>query len=254
MRLYLWPHRLLYIGPGLDTGMHRHHAAQICWGLDGPLRLRMGPQGDWQQQDGFYVPPDRSHEFDALATTAAILYLEAECAEFAALEARIDGDLGFAETGHVSPPVEALRGLARTGGSIEAADAICLTWLGLDRAENQRREHDPRIGAALTAIRARIDQPVRLLALARAMKVSPSWLSHRFAEETGVPLRRYVVWQRLRLAVELVLKGGSLTEAAHAVGFSDSAHLSRAFRQTFGIAPSSLFGRRDQLEIQFADR
>jgi len=38
------------------------------------------------------------------------------------------------------------------------------------------------------------------------------------------------------------LEGASLTEAAHAAGFFDSAHFSRTFRQTFGFAPSTVLG------------
>lgn len=34
--------------------------------------------------------------------------------------------------------------------------------------------------------------------------------------------------------------GSSLTEAAHAAGFADSAHFSRTFRRMFGVAPASL--------------
>jgi AraC-like DNA-binding protein len=34
--------------------------------------------------------------------------------------------------------------------------------------------------------------------------------------------------------------GASLTEAAHAAGFSDSAHLSRTFRRMFGVSAASL--------------
>ncbi len=253
MRLYLWPHRLLYIGPGVDAGMHRHHAAQICSGLDGLLRMRMGPQAEWQERSAFYVPPDRPHEFNAAGTTTAILYLESECAELAALQARIDRTVWSGEPDPVFRAAEGLRGLALAGGSIDTVASICLAWLGLDHADQQHRKYDPRIVAALGLIRAQLDQPVRLATLAHALKVSPSWLSHRFAAETGVPLRRYVVWQRLRLAVESVLRGCSWTEAAHAVGFSDSAHLSRSFRETFGIAPSSLFKRRDQLSIEFSD-
>lgn len=68
-----------------------------------------------------------------------------------------------------------------------------------------------------------------------------------------MPIRRYVLWQRLRAAVELALKGATLTDAAHAAGMSDSAHLSRTFREMFGVAPSFLFEHRDQPAVTFEE-
>ena len=68
IRLYLWPHRLLYLGPGMDAGVHNHHAAQLCVGLDGPLRLRSAADMKWDENQGFYIPPDEPHEFIATAT------------------------------------------------------------------------------------------------------------------------------------------------------------------------------------------
>lgn len=149
------------------------------------------------------------------------------------------------------PAAAGLATLAAEGGTIDEADAICRAWLGLGSVNASGRGRDARIVRALQVLQSAIDRPVRLQSLANQLNVSPSWLSHRFVEETGVPLRRYVVWTRLRRAVESVLQGASWTEAAHAVGFSDSAHLSRSFRDNFGIAPSSLIGRRDQISVCF---
>lgn len=252
IRLYLWPHRLLFLGPGMEAGLHRHHAAQLCLGLDGPLRLRGRKDASWEEHRGFYVPPDEPHEFMATATCTAIVYVEAESDEFAALQARMKG---AALTGFTDPlprTVETLQQLTALGGSVLQADAVCLEWLGLAKAGQQRRTLDSRIGDCLALIRARLDQPIRLSSLAGALNMSPSWLSHQFTEQVGMPLRRYVLWQRLWRAVESALKGGTLTESAHAAGFSDSAHLSRTFRKNFGVAPSFLFGRRHQVAACFA--
>lgn len=145
-----------------------------------------------------------------------------------------------------------LRRLIAVGGTVEEADALCLSLLGLKIGQEQRAAFDPRIVQCLSVIRARLDQPLLLAELAAALNVSESWLVHRFTDEVGVPIRRYVLWQRLWRAVE-ALKGATLTEAAHAAGLSDSAHLSRTFRETFGVAPSFLFEHRDQLAVCFAD-
>ena len=63
-----------------------------------------------------------------------------------------------------------------------------------------------------------------------------------------VPSNR--LWLRLRRAVELLASAGSLTEAAHDAGFSDSAHLSRTFRKMFGVKPSLLLAARSFIHVE----
>ncbi|SDU66877.1 AraC-type DNA-binding protein [Pseudomonas mandelii] len=75
--------------------------------------------------------------------------------------------------------------------------------------------------------------------MAALVHLSPTRFSHWFVEQTGVPLRSYVKWLRLTQALQHMAQGGRLTEAAHAAGFSDSAHFSRTFRMLLGIDPSS---------------
>ena len=89
---------------------------------------------------------------------------------------------------------------------------------------------DPIISEACEYIRQHLNRPITLAELARAVHRSPSRLAHRFREATGVPVRRFILWRRLRAAAESAMRGSSLTEAAHAAGFADSAHLSRTFR------------------------
>lgn len=76
--------------------------------------------------------------------------------------------------------------------------------------------------------------------VAARVGVSTSRLTHLFTEQVGIPLRRYVLWLRLRIAITRVYAGDDLTDAAHAAGFADSAHLSRTCRDMFGLAPSAL--------------
>ena len=80
----------------------------------------------------------------------------------------------------------------------------------------------------------------RLTALAARAGLSPSRFLHLFKAETGVPLRRYRIWNRMGAAIRASGEGASLTEAAHAAGFASSAHFSSAFRDMFGMMPSDL--------------
>ncbi|GAA3166468.1 hypothetical protein GCM10020001_109770 [Nonomuraea salmonea] len=49
-----------------------------------------------------------------------------------------------------------------------------------------------------------------------------------------------MLWMRLRLALYALADGATLTDAAHAAGFSDAPHLSRTIRRMMGDAPSVL--------------
>jgi methylphosphotriester-DNA--protein-cysteine methyltransferase len=51
-------------------------------------------------------------------------------------------------------------------------------------------------------------------------------------------LRQYVLWRRFVSVWEHRMNGASLSTAAHAAGFADSAHLTRTSRRMIGIPPS----------------
>jgi ribosome-associated protein len=76
-----------------------------------------------------------------------------------------------------------------------------------------------------------LDQPVRLRDAATLVGLSPGRTRHLFVQHTGLPFRTWLLWHRLVRALEGWSDGDSLTEAAHAAGFADSAHLSRTFRR-----------------------
>src|SRR5688572_5764016 len=74
--------------------------------------------------------------------------------------------------------------------------------------------------------------------LARELRLSYTGTSHYFSREVGLPLRSYQLWLKYMNASELRLKGGTLTEIAHAAGFADSSHLCRSWQASYGLSPS----------------
>src|SRR5690606_20335290 len=62
------------------------------------------------------------------------------------------------------------------------------------------RPADPRVVKAIDAMLRRLDRPIVLAEIAAAAHLSPSRFRHLFVAETGVPFRRYVLWQRLQHA------------------------------------------------------
>ena len=104
----------------------------------------------------------------------------------------------------------------------------------------------PRVKRVLRQLREQLGaaDELSLETLARTAGLSPSRFMHVFTESVGVPLRPYVLWLRLQRACGELMRGASVTEAAHSAGFSDAAHMTRTFRRMLGTTPSELVRRR----------
>ena len=71
--------------------------------------------------------------------------------------------------------------------------------------------------------------------VAHLLALSEGRFLHLFKAQMGIAWRPYLLWRRLLCAVQLLRHGNSATQAAYKAGFADSAHLSRTFKQNFGI-------------------
>jgi AraC-like DNA-binding protein len=243
-QLYVWPQRLLLLAPAYVSHRHRHHAAQITLGLDGPVVFKT-PQTGLHSADLLLIPPDIPHAHPAFGASA-MLFLEPESIEWAHFPDR--GNCGLVPLSFD----HRLRSFALCAAAGDAVAAQALVDHLIGKSVRDSPGTDSMVSQACELIRQRLNRPITLAELARAVHRSPSRLAHRFRETTGVPVRRYILWRRLRAAAEIAMRGSSLTEAAHAAGFADSAHLSRTFRSMFGIAPSFPF-RRGQLDVTFLE-
>jgi AraC-like DNA-binding protein len=103
------------------------------------------------------------------------------------------------------------------------------------QAQVRTSELDPRLQRALAQVDVLLSGKVSAAAVAAAAHLSLSQLERLFSAQLGLPVRRLVLWRRLRLAIRLILLGSNLTSAAHGAGFADAAHFSRTMRKLFGV-------------------
>jgi len=75
----------------------------------------------------------------------------------------------------------------------------------------------------------------RAAEVAQQLALSESRFLHLFRQELGIAWRPYLLWRRMMCAIQALINNHSATEAAYLAGFSDSAHLSRTFKRTFGM-------------------
>ena len=74
------------------------------------------------------------------------------------------------------------------------------------------------------------------------MRLSVSRFQHVFKAQVGTTFRRYRLWGKMHRVARSLQQGHALTRAAMDGGFASSSHLSAAFRDMFGVAPSVLLG------------
>lgn len=236
-RLDLWPGRAVYSGLGYATICHHHLASEFGVGLGEPLTVAPDAE-EGALQAGFLVSPNVPHAVGAAGVRGVFMWSASQAVQqqltpgLHRLEAEPARDLA-------KEVLVALEGL-------RAQDVDRLLLQAAGKTVQTSPAPDRRVQAALDAL----SDPGLLYAerpfahLAERARLSSSRLRHLVHTQTGVSLQRHLLWRRLMFALRESGEGGSLTEAAHAAGFADSAHLSRVFRATFGLAPSQVFGSR----------
>jgi AraC-like DNA-binding protein len=222
------------------TDFHAHHAVQVTIALEG--RFRLDTRDAHVEGKAAAVAADTEHAFEPEGLMA-ILFIEPESRAGRAVARRL-----FDGAGLSAIPPGLLGDLGkRIAAAYRAPVRNDATLMGLGRelvaalsADTVAAEPDVRIRKIIAWAAAQIDGPVGLSDAVAASGLSASRLRHLFVEQTGLAFKTYLLWLRLSRAVESFAAGGSLTQAAHNAGFSDSAHLSRTFRRMFGIAPANL--------------
>jgi AraC-like DNA-binding protein len=248
--LHLWPNGVFFVGADMANEPHRHFTASILLGLDGPILFRAGAAREWSTVDAVMVAPNVEQQLDARGRKLVILQIDPESDSYAGIAHHVAGT-GVRVLS--ASAVHRLRArLHDVGHSSRAAlDAWAFTIGELAESAATRRPIDPRIKRALAIMKSDFLSPPPARKLAAAVGLSPGRLIHLFTREMGLPIRRYVLWLRLRDVIFSISAGATLTEAAHHAGFSDSAHLSRTFRGMFGFPPSTIAEGRGRVRLSF---
>jgi AraC-like DNA-binding protein len=138
---------------------------------------------------------------------------------------------------------------------LESAAALALSDAVLDTLFPELADApavDPRVVQVAAWLRQHLPSRVPLAELAASCELSPGRLRHLFRRELGVPLKSYLLAMKMRKAAQYFGAGRPLTEIAHAMGFSDSAHLSKAFQAYFAVPPSML-ANRELVDLQVCE-
>jgi AraC-like DNA-binding protein len=176
-----------------------------------------------------------------------MLYIDADVVE------RVTGERGwwFADAvAHDAPRArrvaKLLRGLWQTDDPL-AFDSGLATLLAEFRAHARHGKPAPAEGALRFApvvefMRAHLAEKLTLERLAQVAGLSPFHFLRRFQAQHHATPQQMLMALRLHAAKQRLARGEPPAQVAAAVGLSDQAHLTRAFRNRYGVTPGR-YGR-----------
>ncbi|MCB9644656.1 MAG: AraC family transcriptional regulator [Myxococcales bacterium] len=211
---------------------HQHSFLCLLVGLEGTFEVTW--KGGRASCEILLVPPSWSHQLEFGQGRVFSFYIAPHERTFASLLRASGGAPLFAELS--SRWGAALGAWAVQRDPSLLRKAILEAWLG-DAAFDAL---DVRVMRILQSFSHGDGLDEDNDALGQRVGLSASRLRHLLKEETGSSVRHLRRGYRFWLAARAMIEGTSFTEAAHAAGFSDAAHFSRAFREAYGMSPTHI--------------
>lgn len=241
VRGYVWPTEFLMVADIVNATPHSHSALQLMVGIEAPIRIDAGD--GFQEVPGVLIDTDVEHALDGTLGLMGGGWIESESRTGTRLREQVlegagwtvlDQRLAERVGAELAPCLRRDMGCAEAHRHWRAAVGALLDKPPSDPVL------DDRIAAVLEHLRTAPTPPPTVEDLGEIAHLSPSRLQHLFSDQVGVPIRRYLLWQRMLTAMARLAEGATATEAAHAAGFADSAHLSRTTRRMNGVTPSDM--------------
>lgn len=252
-KIFVWRSTAMILFGGTESPMHEHATAQFSLGVGSDARVRER-HGDWVSAPAVLVPQGIPHAYDARQGLHLVLWIEPGSRSGRAIRTRFSTEeLHLLEAGELEYLRLAAADLLREGFGPREATALrdeIIEWLA-GQLPGPSAPIDHRLLRALDVLDEHRDRELTVGELAVRAGMSESHLSHLFSEQIGVPVSRYRMWLRTFEAARCLHESRSVTEAAHAAGFSDAAHLSRTFKRLFGQSPG--FAVRHLVEMHAID-
>ncbi|RHX90131.1 AraC family transcriptional regulator [Leptospira stimsonii] len=243
----------MYATNAMQTDFHVHYAATLAITLERPIRIET--EHGKEEYRVALVGPNTYHRTVSPGVEMIALLIDPETYEYGSIS-------DFIKTGEVKPLdieaflplMERLRDLYNGILNNEEAWDLHLDLLqSVFPFRRLEKNIDERIRKIAYKIRTELPDSIRMKEIGKDFSISEDRLIRLFKENLGIPLRRYLLWVRILSTVKLLKEGKNLTEAAHAAGFSDSAHFTRTFKENFGFVPSLFFGHLKSIEVRFCE-
>jgi len=253
--LYIWNGVSAFFFSNAITPFHSHNTLQLVFDLRASFKCRI-QNGKWQTFNSAVIKEEVIHQLDTNESVQLILYLDATSAFAHSIISKYLGNLAvapldlditnWAKLGDLErcliEPNQQL--LAKVVHQLVITVAGCPKTVSVDK----------RLMAVLSLLRTEYGHELTIEDLARNVFLSPSRLRSLFKSITGFPLHRYLIWNRIMIAVTKILNGATISDAAYSSGFSDISHLHKMLLQMFGVSPSQFIKKNSNKKVFICDK
>lgn len=99
-------------------------------------------------------------------------------------------------------------------------------------------EKQQNIIKAVRYIEENLSKDISLKKMAREVGLSPYYFCREFKKCTGKSPKKFIIYQRIEKAKELLKKGFKITDIAINVGFNDLPNFNKQFKKIIGMTPT----------------
>jgi AraC-like DNA-binding protein len=252
---YVWNGSSAVFFSSCLTPFHSHNTMQLVLDIQKDFRFRV-KNGPWGVYKSLIIKENVIHQLDTHHSVQLIIYLAADSRIARAIKVAgllekdsYSPDLNIfhvvnsneLEQALVNPEPSRLRGL------IDKILQSLALEIGIVSG-------DKRITMIEQTISTQAPEEVSVKLLAEKVYLSESRLRSLFKEKTGVPLHRYILWNKIRFATNRIMAGDSVQGAAMEAGFTDSSHLHKMMVKMFGRSPSGFLKNNQSRHFVLCDK
>jgi AraC-like DNA-binding protein len=251
--IYFCIGRMLMIAPLQENELHHHGAIQIVLAMEQPFSIRI-ENGDWQETTAVIIDSNVPHHLKDLHGHHISLSIVPERSHGQHLQQYVLKGLKvqYLDYLDVSLYRNKFQQCLDQQHNCPRAFQLCEEFIDhLTGVRGYPGIIDDRIQRVINWIQQNLSKPISARKLAQSVYLSEDRFLHLFKEQLGLPLRQYILYQRVMTAILEYLRGKNLTHAAYLAGFSDSAHFTRTFVAMNGFKPSQLAKHKEMVQFCF---
>ena len=236
------------ISNSIEADCHKHWLLQMFLGSQKELNIEVN--GQHIPCGAILVNLDTPHTFNTEGETHFTILID-PTTEFGCVMSRLLMDQPFYVFPHEQTVV--MQRIFKNVLVQKSHDAILsfIQSITFQFAYSNMENFDDRVTKVLKLLNDCVheDEFHQIKYFSKKTGLSESRIAHLFKEETGIPLKSYIVLHKLHRAYESIFNGENITTAALNAGFDSPSHLAYTNKMMTGMSATNIIRDSEFLKV-----